>query len=657
MPLRILYVDDNRLDRELVRDALEQQGDFVLSEAAEREEFERLLAVGGFDLVLSDFNILGYDGLSVIDAVQEQHGDVPVVIVTGTGSEEVAVEAMKRGAADYLLKTAPHLRRLPRTIEMVIERTRLERESREHSIRQQAVRLVRDEVWRMESEGDISKLLDAVRRGLETAGVSFAVCGVNIVEKRQGGEPEVRAHNMRVDGKWVEGAEREGRDAIVAMWRKGGVHYRPDLSTEDTQGERADAFAPGQIAILEEMAQVLEEGFRRVEDLRALEDRNQALEREVEERRALEQQLLHSERLHTLGELAAGISHNLNNMLTGVLAPAQLLRRRDDCQGPMRQHIDEIITSTQRVIELVQRLGRSAHGDHSESLQAVDLNRIVRETVQVARPRWRDQALARGGNIDIELDLQEVSPLRGTESGLHDMLMNLLFNAVDAMDEDGVIALSTAPEGAFALLEVRDNGRGMDEQTRQKVFEPFFTTKVDVGTGLGLSTLYGTVQRWGGRIRVESAPGRGSTFALRLPLWLEPTAEQGQATPGGEQVSKSRLRVLVVEDDPFVRPVLARALAVTVQVEIAENGAQALDRFAPGCYDLALIDLAMPGLAGDEVARQIKVMDPAVVAVLMTGWPLDETDPRRAPFDYFLQKPLDLDALEQLLDLIARAPT
>jgi signal transduction histidine kinase/CheY-like chemotaxis protein len=407
---------------------------------------------------------------------------------------------------------------------------------------------------------------------------------------------------------------------------------------------RIDAFSARDI---EEIAQALEEGFRRLEDLRRLEEANKYLQSKMSERQAMEAQLVQSERLRVLGELAAGVSHNLNNILTGVLAPAKLLKWGLEDPQQVQDSIDDIITSAQRAADLVQRLGRSVHGDQSEMLGSVDTNKIVREVAQVTRSRWQGEAQARGVHIDLDLDLNEVPSIRGSEAGLHEMLINLVFNAVDAMPTGGQIRLSTAHSGAFVTLVVRDTGKGMDAETRGRAFEPFFTTKASVGTGLGLSTLYGMVRRWGGIVSADSTPGEGAAFTLRLPVWRDLVlADKKENDAGG---TLEAVRLLVIEDDPVVGSVIASVLKMAHKVDVATNAVEALELFEPERYDAVLIDLSLPGVPGDQIAAQIKQMDSAMVTILMTGWVLEEGDPRLVPFDHRVQKPFMPQDLEQVI--------
>ena len=273
---------------------------------------------------------------------------------------------------------------------------------------------------------------------------------------------------------------------------------------------------------------------------------------------------------------------------------------------------------------------------------------MVQQAVQAARPRWKDEPEARGKIVEVVTQLEEVPPVRGTEAGLHDALLNLLFNAVDAMLQGGTITIGVRQVEEAVELTVADTGIGMDEETRRRVFEPFFTTKMDVGTGLGLSTVYRMVTSWGGRVEVESAPGKGSRFILRLPCGREVAAAEQQA-----EVRRGRSgKVLILEDDEGACELLERLLAEQHEVDARRDGRTVLEQFAPGQYDVAVIDLGIAGTPGDQVAREMRQADPALVTVLITGWQLQESDQRLAQFDFRLQKPFD--DLEQVERVVAQ---
>lgn len=367
------------------------------------------------------------------------------------------------------------------------------------------------------------------------------------------------------------------------------------------------------------------------------------------ERRQTEQELLHLERLRAVGELSAGVSHNLNNILTTVLGPAQIIKRKTDDPELLRE-IDDIILSTHRARDLVHALHLSVRTNEEEALHPVSVDQVVQQAVQMSRPRWKDEPEAQGVSIRATIQTGGVPPIQGTEAGMHDILTNLIFNAVDAMPEGGTISILTGIVEDQVQITFSDTGTGMDEATRLRIFEPFFTTKMNLGTGLGLSTVYNTVSRWGGTIEVDSAPGEGTLFTLRFPVWTE---EDVQAERKVAVQSTRSGRSLVVDDDEAVGGLLSRLLGEQHEVEIATDGRQVLEQFALGKYDVALIDLGMSGMSGDRLMKQMKEIDPQVVTVLITGWTLPEIDPRALSFDFHIAKPFgDLDAVE---DVVARA--
>ena len=256
--------------------------------------------------------------------------------------------------------------------------------------------------------------------------------------------------------------------------------------------------------------------------------------------------------------------------------------------------------------------------------------------MQAARPRWKDEPEAKGIPIEVETHLEDIPPIRGGTSGLHDIFINLIFNALDAMPKGGKITIHTQLIEEDVQISVSDTGIGMNEETRLRVFEPFFTTKMDVGSGLGLSTAHNTVTRWGGNMVVGSELGAGTNFTLRLPVWTESEIEEETVKAGKVRPGK----ILVVEDDENVSELLSHLLSRLHEVETASDGRKALEAFGPGLYEVAMIDLGLPGLPGDQVEREMRSVDPCLATVLITGWELREDDPRQSAFDFQIQKTL-----------------
>ena len=250
--------------------------------------------------------------------------------------------------------------------------------------------------------------------------------------------------------------------------------------------------------------------------------------------------------------------------------------------------------------------------------QTHNLGELVLQTIEHTRPRWKDQAQAAGVFIEVKTDLQKVPPMIGEEFAIREILTNLIINAVDAMPAGGTITLGTALESELVRLWVRDTGTGMTEEVRQRCFEPFFTTKGAQGTGMGLTTLYGIVQRHGGTVEVESKLGQGTTFNIRLPIkFIQPEPP----APTAATALQRKLHVLVVDDDQALCDVAEASLTNDGHtVEIACDGEMALTLLKAGKFDLVLTDKAMPQINGEQLAAAIYQIAPALPVILMTGF-------------------------------------
>ncbi|MBT3606597.1 MAG: response regulator, partial [Candidatus Latescibacteria bacterium] len=256
--------------------------------------------------------------------------------------------------------------------------------------------------------------------------------------------------------------------------------------------------------------------------------------------------------------------------------------------------------------------------------------------------------------IDVATTFQEIPFVKATASDVSDILVNLMLNAVDAMPQGGEISIETQAVDGDVLLTFSDTGIGMEKNVQARVFEPFFTTKADVGTGLGLSTVYRAMVQWGGNITLVSEPNLGTTFTLRFPIWAE--SELSSDVVQTENVIANTVRsgkILVVEDEALVSQIFVRLLSQYHEVVTVTAGQQALDALDLAPYDVALIDLGLPDMPGDQVAKRIRHQDLAIVLVLITGWELESTDPRLLAFDFYVQKPID--DIGKILDIVSQA--
>ena len=257
-----------------------------------------------------------------------------------------------------------------------------------------------------------------------------------------------------------------------------------------------------------------------IAELRALRQKVADSETPEAEGTQLEKEPMRQARLGALREMSAGISHNMNNILASLLASARVVREDmddpDTSDPETSLDVDQVIQDGERAMELVQRLQRAMDGEERDALYPAYLNAAVRHAIGAAQPRWKEQLAASGVEVELITELEQVPRIWAMESGLNEILLNLFENSVDAMPRGGTITVRTRAEGNTVVLDVSDTGIGMEEETLQRAFEPFFTTKKTVGQGLGLSEVYGMVDRWGGTVEAISTPGEGATFTLRF---------------------------------------------------------------------------------------------------------------------------------------------
>ncbi len=381
-----------------------------------------------------------------------------------------------------------------------------------------------------------------------------------------------------------------------------------------------------------------------IENSRLYED----LRRTVDELRATQDQLIQSAKLNALGEMAGGVAHDFNNVLTAILGRTQLLLRwvRDT---QLRESLRVIERTALDGAQTVRRIQEFTRVRHDHGIEAVDPNEVVRDVVELTRPSWEYPNELQGIRVTTALDLRATRCVRGRAAELREVLTNLVLNALDAMPDGGEIRLTTEDDGEFVVVRVFDTGIGMDAPTRSRIFDPFFTTKAQKGTGLGLSVAYGIVARHDGRIAVESEPGRGTTFTLTFPVCLDEAAGQPLHEYEGEMAP---MRVLCVDDEKPVLEVMGELLeALGQEVETALGGVSGIEAAKRSRPDVVFTDLGMPVANGWEVASEVKKHSPQTLVVMVTGWGV-QLEPESAferGVDYILPKPYTLDEVKRIL--------
>ncbi len=384
---------------------------------------------------------------------------------------------------------------------------------------------------------------------------------------------------------------------------------------------------------------------------------HEEIEAAYQELRETQRAAMQQERLRALGEMASGIAHDINNAISPIPLYLRLIESKAQLAPGVKTYLGTIKIAIKDVEETVRRMRQFYRVRQEEDFIPVDVNRAARQAIELTRPRWRDLPQEKGITIDLHPDFQADLPaVMGDQAEIRQAVTNLIFNAVDAMPEGGTLTVRTrkgTDPSDGAILEVIDTGIGMDDEQQARAFEPFFSTKGERGSGLGLATVYGTMQRHGGRADVKSAPGEGTTIRLLFPSRPVVPADKADAT----QTPVPVLRILCIDDEPLLRKALQEVLENEGHnVTLADGGASGLDAFRTAHqsgtpFDVVITDLGMPDLDGRRVAEEIKEIASQTPVIMLTGWGyrMQVEDSMPSGVDLMLSKPPMIDKLTQAL--------
>ncbi len=624
--VRTLVVDDNRQDRLLVvRELKRQFPDIRVTEIADGGQLAQALDGDDFGLVITDYQLRWSDGLAVLRGVKERYPECPVIMFTATGTEEVAVEAMKAGLDDYILKSPKHLVRLSASVRTALDRAEArqrvtELQTRLHSL----LNRLNIGVFRSTDDG----------RLVESNPAFLRLLGVDTLEQAQA---------LDLSAIYEGAAEQEGQvqpqPRELYLRRASGESVWVSVSVSRTMTQTGEAIVEGL-----------------VEDI----NRRKALEADLQR---------HAEQLAEAGrrkdEFLAVLAHELRNPLAPIRNALHILEQPaapPDVAASARQMMGRQIRNLTRLIDDLLDVSRIARGKVELRKEPLDLAAVVSRTLEAARPRLEERRL----EVDFALPPQPVS-VEADPVRLEQVFANLLDNAAKFTEPGGRVGVRVEAPGGEALVRVTDTGAGIPPEMLQRIFEPF--THVDRsrsgasqwGLGIGLALVRSLTSLHGGAVEAHSGgPGQGSEFVVRLPLLRQETQASSPAGAAQESPAVGPLRVLVVDDSRDAADSLAMMLRLAGHdVRTAYGGPEALEvarQFRPR---LALLDLGMPGMDGYEVARRLSRQSQAECPVLvaLTGWGQEE-DRRRsgeAGFQEHLVKPVEPDALARVMARIALA--
>ncbi|MFL6336229.1 MAG: ATP-binding protein [Pyrinomonadaceae bacterium] len=426
--------------------------------------------------------------------------------------------------------------------------------------------------------------------------------------------------------------------------------YRTYLDNIEAMSAAAKAEAAAE-ARAEAAAQQAEQARRHVEELSHY----------ISEQERIREQYAQIEKLSALGELASGVAHDFNNTLAGILGRAQLLLGTQDSER-IEAGLKLIIKTAKDGAKTIKRIQDFARQRRDHDFQPVSVDQLLLDVREITRPRWKSRAESEGVHISLELQLgSDEARVMGDESELREVLVNLVFNAVDAMPQGGTLTLSSRESAGAVEIAVADTGTGMAEEVRSRVFDPFFTTKGKAGMGLGLAVSYGIVRRHEGSIEAESEPGRGTAFRIKLPAARTDARQEPAAEAPAIALVPQRpgsTRILVVDDEENVRELLADILeSEGYQVELAAGGREALDKFGDGAaFDALFTDLGMQGMSGWELAHAVRELDEKIPVAVITGWgeAVGSSERLAARVDWVIAKPFDTAQILAIAREVAR---
>ncbi len=625
MALRILLLEDVPADAALLERHLSRSGlEFVSERVDTRARFEEALRDFVPDIILSDHGLPGFDGAAALALVKERFPTLPVILVTGSLNEEKAVEFMKAGAADYILKD--HLTRLPEAIRRAL-RERLLREERE-----QAVAALRA------SEAQYRSMFESTPYPMWVFDLeTHRVLAVNGAAIKHYGYSRDEFLALRIE-------DLRPPEDVPALLR----HLETMPSEYHNAGTWRHRRKDGTLIEVETSGHGITFAGRRAE---------QVVINDVTERKRLEEQFRQAQKMEAVGRLAAGVAHDFNNLLTAILGTTDLMLEDMQADDADREGLLDIRSASERAAVLTRQLLTFSR-QQVVSPQVLRLNELVLELEKLLRRLLGEDVAIRVGVAP------DCGAVKADPGQLEQVIVNLAVNARDAMPNGGRLTIETKnvdldaeyptdrvtiPAGRYVMLAVTDTGTGMDAQTKARIFEPFFTTKpVGKGTGLGLATVYGAVKQSGGYIWLYSEVGQGTSFKIYLPR-IDAAEPQAAAAEAAVPLDGSET-VLVAEDEDAVRQIIEKALqARGYTVMVARGGTEALaiaGRHA-GQIDLLVTDVVMPDMNGRALSERLTHVRPTIKTLYLSGY-TDDAILHHGVLEEgvaFLQKPFSLGAL------------
>lgn len=367
--------------------------------------------------------------------------------------------------------------------------------------------------------------------------------------------------------------------------------------------------------------------------------------------REIEEKSSQMKKLSALGQISSGVAHDFNNVLTVVLGRVQLMKKLTS-DPHLLKSLDMIEKSALDGASKVRKIQEFSRPNAKTLNESVNLKEIIEEVIEITRPKWDVASKIKGILIEPIIDLSDNLFVLGDSSDLRNAFTNIIFNAIDAMTNGGILSIKTRQINNYIIAEFKDTGMGMTEETIERIFDPFFTTKGVLGNGLGMSEVYGIVKRHNAKITVQSEVGAGTTIKIQFPAFKkrkEVVADTGLDLTG-------TFSIYIVDDEEYILETLKDFLVDMghhVETNTDPNGA--IEDISKKAFDVVITDLGMPGISGLELAEKIKAIQPLTQIVLISGWALNlKPDDIKNRVDFVINKPFSFEKINYTLSEIEK---
>lgn len=608
LPIRVLLIEDNPGDAYLINYLLKEAktAEFQLKNVERLAVGLDLLESEDFDVILLDLQLPDSHGFETLEKVQQHIFHIPIVLLTGLDDDAFALEAVREGAQDYLVKGKIERDLLVRTLKYAIERKQAEQMIRRRNLE---LALLNEERHRL------STALEQTAESIIITDSDNRIVYVNSAFEKVTGYSHGEVIGLSPD--FLCSKDHSNEELYYSLQRA--------ITTGRVWHGRLTGLKK------DKTLYIYESTVTPVRDDDGIIVNYVTVQRDVTREMALEEQYRQVQKMEAVGQLAAGVAHDFNNLLTVINGFASLLQTEIEGDDFAQESIERILQAGHRATDLVSKLLAFSR-EQAIKPEIVDLNQVINDMTKML-----DSMV--GEHIDLNIDLGSGLWLTKTDPvQIEQVIMNLVVNARDAMPEGGQIAIETnniilaennnldAIPGKYIELLVRDTGDGMSDEVKSHIFEPFFTTKeIGQGTGLGLAIVFGIVKQSDGHIQVQSVLEQGTTFKIYLP-WVDDVPQPIQHQPSQVTSGCGFETILFVEDDKEMRTLIKWVLQkYNYNLLEAKNGEDALKIYDlhSGPIHMLLTDVVMPGMGGKVLAEQLKYKQSDLKVVFMSGYSND----------------------------------